>query len=121
MIIAGYLGKNSFVKKVYYPGLESHPGFEIARKQMRAFGGILSFELDKNKVNPEQFLRNLKMIRPALSLGGVETIVCAPAVTSHEKITETERAQLGITDSLLRLSVGVEDTDDIIADLAQAM
>ncbi len=121
MIISEYLEKNPLVKKVYYPGLKSHSGFEIARKQMRAFGGMVSFELDDSKVNPRQFLRKLKMIRPALSLGGVETIVCAPAVTSHEKISESERAQLGITDSLLRLSVGVEDTDDIIADLAQAM
>ena len=121
MIIAGYLQEHPLVKKVYYPGLESHPGFAIARKQMRAFGGMVSFELDDQKVDPQQFLRNLKMIRPALSLGGVESIICAPVTTSHAKLTDAERAQLGITDSLLRLSVGVEDADDIITDLAGAM
>ena len=82
---------------------------------------MVSFEIDNKKMVPHQFLRNLKMIRPALSLGGVETIVCAPVATSHEKISDAERADLGITDALLRLSVGIEDADDIIADLEQAM
>lgn len=88
---------------------------------MRAFGGMVSFELEDQKVDPHQFLRNLKMIRPALSLGGVETIICAPVATSHAKLTDAERAELDITDGLLRLSVGIEDSDDIIADLEQAM
>jgi len=70
---------------------------------------------------PNQFLRNLKMIRPALSLGGVESIICAPVVTSHAKISSAERVELGITDSLLRLSVGIEDPDDILADIEQAL
>jgi len=70
---------------------------------------------------PNQFLRNLKMIRPALSLGGVESIICAPVVTSHAKISAAERVELGITDSLLRLSVGIEDPDDILADIEQAL
>ncbi|RLC05999.1 MAG: cystathionine beta-lyase [Deltaproteobacteria bacterium] len=121
MKIAKYLQGHSLIRSVYYPGLESHPGYEIARKQMRAFGGMVSFEIDNKKMVPHQFLRNLKMIRPALSLGGVETIVCAPVATSHEKISDAERADLGITDALLRLSVGIEDADDIIADLEQAM
>ena len=121
MIIAEYLQEHPLVKRVYYPGLESHPGYEIARKQMRAFGGMVSFELDDKKVTPHRFLRNLKMIRPALSLGGVETIICAPVATSHAKLTDGERAELGITDGLLRLSVGIEDADDIMADLEQAM
>jgi cystathionine beta-lyase/cystathionine gamma-synthase len=121
MIVAKHLQEHPLVRQVYYPGLESHPGYEIARKQMRAFGGMLSFELDDKKVTPHTFLRNLKMIRPALSLGGVETIVCAPVATSHAKLTDEERAELGITDALLRLSVGIEDVDDIIADLEQAM
>ena len=121
MIVAKHLQEHPLVRRVYYPGLESHPGYEIARKQMRAFGGMLSFELDDKKVTPHTFLRNLKMIRPALSLGGVETIVCAPVATSHAKLTDGERAELGITDALLRLSVGIEDVDDIIADLEQAM
>jgi cystathionine beta-lyase len=112
---------NAFIQKVYYPGLEDHPGFDIARKQMKHFGGMLSFELDSHKIDPYRFLKNLKMITPALSLGGVETIICAPVTTSHQKMTDEERAELGITDSLLRLSVGIEDVDDIIGDIDQAL
>ncbi len=121
MSIAKYLQGHSCVKRVYYPGLKSHPDFEIAQKQMRAFGGMVSFELDDKKVDQHQFLNKLKMVRPALSLGGVETIVCVPVVTSHEKMTPAERRDLGITDTLLRLSVGIEDADDIMADIEQAM
>ena len=121
MSVAKYLQGHSCVKRVYYPGLESHPDFEIAQKQMRAFGGMVSFELDDKKVDQRQFLNKLKMIRPALSLGGVETIVCAPVLTSHEKMTPAERRDLGITDALLRLSVGIEDADDIMADIEQAI
>lgn len=121
MSIAKYLQKHPCVRRVYYPGLEGHPGFEIARKQMQGFGGMVSFELDDKKVDQHQFLKKLKMIRPALSLGGVETIVCVPVVTSHEKMTPAERIELGITDALLRLSVGIEATEDIMTDIEQAM
>jgi cystathionine beta-lyase/cystathionine gamma-synthase len=121
MRVAGYLQEHPLIRRVYYPGLESHPGYEIARKQMRGFGGMVSFELDQNSVTPHQFLKNLKMIRPALSLGGVETIICAPMATSHAELTDGERAERGITDALLRLSVGIEDSDDIMADIEQAM
>ena len=118
-IIAEYLQKDTRIRKVFYPGLESHPGHALAKKQMNGFGGMLAFELDGPA--PEQFLKNLKVITPALSLGGVETIICSPATTSHEKITEAERAELGITDNTLRLSVGIEDPDDIIADIDRAL
>jgi cystathionine beta-lyase len=121
LLIARHLQTKSLIRKVYYPGLEDHPGFDIARIQMKNFGGMLSFELDADKIDPHQFLKNLKMITPALSLGGVETIICAPVTTSHQKMTDAERAQLGITDSLLRLSVGIEDPDDIRADIDQAL
>ena len=121
LVVANYLQTNPLIKKVYYPGLEDHPGFAIARKQMRAFGGMLSFELDAQKVDPLQFLRNLSLVRPALSLGGVETIICAPVATSHAKLTDEQRAELGITESLLRLSVGIEDANDLIADIQQAL
>ena len=121
LAIARYLQANSAIKKVYYPGLENHPGFDIAKKQMRAFGGMLSFELDGQKTDPRAFLKELKLIRPALSLGGVESIICAPATTSHAKLSTEQRKQLGITDSLLRLSVGIEDVDDLIADIDQAL
>ncbi len=120
LLIARHLQANPLIRKVYYPGLEDHPGFDIARKQMRNFGGMLSFELDTQKFDPHRFLKNLKLITPALSLGGVETIICAPVATSHQKMTDAERAELGITDSLLRLSVGIEDADDIMADIDQA-
>ncbi|MEJ2285169.1 MAG: PLP-dependent aspartate aminotransferase family protein [Desulfobacterales bacterium] len=119
--IARHLQSNPRIQKVYYPGLEDHPGFDIARKQMKNFGGMLSFELDARTIEPYRFLKNLKLITPALSLGGVETIICAPVTTSHQKMTDEERAELGITDSLLRLSVGIEDVDDIVADIDQAL
>ena len=119
--IARHLQANHLIQKVYYPGLEDHPGHEIARKQMKNYGGMLSFELDAQKIDPYRFLKNLKLITPALSLGGVETIICAPVTTSHQKMTDEARAELGITDSLLRLSVGIEDVEDIIADIDQAL
>ena len=119
--IARHLQTNPLIQKIYYPGLEDHPGHDIARGQMKNYGGMLSFELDPDKTDPYQFLKNLRLITPALSLGGVETIICAPVTTSHQKMTDEERAGLGITDSLLRLSVGIEDVDDIIADIDQAL
>jgi cystathionine beta-lyase/cystathionine gamma-synthase len=121
LTIAGYLQNKSRIRKVNYPGLENHPGFEIAARQMKAFGGMLSFELDDQGIAPSEFLKKLNLIKPALSLGGIETIICAPVTTSHEKVSSEERAKLGITDSLLRLSVGIEDVDDIIADIDQAL
>jgi cystathionine beta-lyase len=118
-IIAEHLQQDARIQKVYYPGLESHPGHALAKKQMRGFGGMLAFELAGPA--PQTFLKNLKVITPALSLGGVETIICSPATTSHQKISAAERAELGITDNTLRLSVGIEDPDDIIADIEQAL
>jgi cystathionine beta-lyase/cystathionine gamma-synthase len=119
--IAAYLQKDPRIRKVYYPGLENHPAHAVAKNQMKGFGGMLAFELGSGAPDPERFLRNLKLITPALSLGGVETIICSPAKTSHEKITAAERAELGITDNLLRLSVGIENPADIIADLDGAL
>ena len=87
---------------------------------MTGFGGMLSFELDDG-IDPLRFLRSLRLVNCAISLGGVETIICSPATTSHQKITAAERAELGISDGLLRLSVGIEDVEDIIADLEQAL
>jgi cystathionine beta-lyase len=121
LLIARHLQTKSLIRKVNYPGLEDHPGFDIARKQMKNYGGMLSFELDADKIDPQRFLKNLKMITPALSLGGVESIICAPVTTSHQKMTDAQRAELGITDSLLRLSVGIEDPEDIKADIDQAL
>ena len=119
--IARHLQANGLIRKVNYPGLADHPGFDIACKQMRAFGGMLSFELDDQKIDPHNFLSKLNLIRPALSLGGVETIICAPVATSHAKLTAEQRAALGVTESLMRLSVGIEDANDLIADIEQAL
>jgi cystathionine beta-lyase len=121
MVIAEFLARHPAVRRVHYPGLDSHPAYAVARRQMWGFGGMLSFEVDERHVTCERFLRRLKLITPALSLGGVETIICAPAATSHVKLTPAERAQLGISEGLLRLSVGIEDAEDILADIAQAL
>jgi len=119
-IIAGYLDENEHVKRVYYPGLINHPGFEVASRQMRGFGGMLSFEL-ADDIDPVSYIRRLELVICAVSLGGVETTICQPVATSHQKVSENERQRLGITDGLLRLSVGIEDAEDISADLLQAL
>jgi cystathionine beta-lyase len=119
--VADFLTHQPAVRRVNYPGLGTHPGHDIARRQMKGFGGMLSFELDEGQCTADRFLRRLKLITPALSLGGVETIICASAKTSHSKLTPAERQELGISDGLLRLSVGIEDPEDLIADIAQAL
>lgn len=119
--IAEFLNGHDSVKRVNYPGLPGCKGHEIARSQMTGFGGMLSFELDEKKVGTPDFLRRLQIIRPAVSLGGVETLICAPAETSHAKMSAEERIRVGITESLLRLSTGIEHIDDLIEDLSQAL
>ena len=119
--LARYLQDHPRITTVYYPGLETHPGFDVACKQMRGFGGMLSFELDEAGIKPDRFVRNLRLIAPALSLGGVETIICAPALTSHVKVSVEDRLRMGISDGLFRLSVGIEEADDLMADLDQAL
>lgn len=119
MIIARALEKESGIGKVNYPGLKDHPGHSIAKKQMKGgFGGMLSFEV---KGNPDKFLKRLKLIKKAISLGGVETTISAPVKTSHAKLTPAERAAVGISDKLLRLSVGIEEAEDILNDIKQAL
>jgi len=119
--IAEFLAAHSAVRKVNYPGLPGFKGHSIARSQMSGFGGMLSFELNGDSGFPTPFLRCLKLITPAVSLGGVETLICCPAQTSHSKISAEERRRIGINDSLLRLSVGIEDADDLIEDLDKAL
>jgi cystathionine beta-lyase len=121
LAVARHLENHQNVQRVNYPGLETHPGYDTARKQMRGFGGMLSFELTEERIDPQQFVRKLDLIRPALSLGGVETIICAPSATSHVKLSAAERKELGIADGLFRLSVGIEDPADIMADLDHAL
>jgi len=118
--LAQYLQTRPEVSAVYYPGLESHPDHAVAAAQMSGFGGMLSFELNEDRAQLEPFLRRLRLITPALSLGGVETIVCAPKDTSHAKVSSAERGRMGISDSLLRLSAGIEDPEDLIADMEEA-
>jgi cystathionine beta-lyase/cystathionine gamma-synthase len=119
--IASFLASQKAVRKVNYPGLPDFPGYAIAKAQMRGYGGMLSFELDDAVVSPFSFLRKLKLITPAVSLGGVETIICRPADTSHSRMTAEERKRIGISDSLLRLSVGIESAEDLMEDLEHAM
>lgn len=119
MALATYLENEPKVSAVYYPGLKSNPGYAIARRQMPGgFGGMLSFEI---KGNPERFLRKLKIVRKAISLGGVESSMAQPVKTSHAKLTAAERKAAGISDKLLRFSVGIEDVSDLINDIKQAL
>ncbi len=119
--IARRLEKHAKVRRVNYPGLASSAYHELAKSQMAGFGAMLSFELDEAKVDPGRFIRALRLIKPAVSLGGIETTICAPAVTSHAKISAEERRRIGISDSLLRLSVGIEQADDLLEDIEQAI
>ena len=117
--IAQFLENHNSVNQVNYPGLPKHPNHAVANKQMHGYGGMLSFELkDSNIVD---FQKRLTLITPAISLGGVETIISAPVLTSHKKLSEEQRKKEGITDNLLRLSVGIEHAEDLIEDLEQAI
>ena len=119
--IARFLEAHPFVERVNYPGLESHPQFEIARRQMRGFGGMLSFSLKGDFETVKAFLPRLKLAHRAANLGSVETIVGPPATTSHVECTATERAAMGIPEALVRYSTGIEAVEDLIADLEQAL
>ncbi len=118
--IAEYLQKNPAVSKVYYPGLPNDPGYEINRKQAKTGGGMISFELTKG-YDHKKFLSSTKMIALAESLGGVESLLCHPASMTHASIPKDLREKEGITEGLIRLSVGIEDKEDIIEDLQQAL
>jgi len=119
--IANFLDNLSIVKKVYYPGLSDHPGHSTACEQMNGFGAMLSFELDGSNLTIYDFMKRLNIIKPAVSLGGIETTICDPVTTSHAKVSAEVRASQGITDSLLRLSVGIENIEDLIKDIKQAL
>ena len=120
--IAQFLDKHPKVAEVYYPGLENHPNYNIANKQMKDFGGIVSFRLkEESKEAALNFLENTQVFTLAESLGGVESLVSHPVTMTHASIPEEERLKIGITDSLIRLSVGIEDVEDLLADLEQAL
>jgi len=118
--LAKYLEKHEDVERVYYPGLKSHPDHELAKSQMRGFGGMLSFEL-KEGINASLFQKQLKMIKPSMSLAGVESTILLPTLTSHALLSAEEREAEGIKDNLMRFSVGIEEKEDLIADLEQAL
>ncbi len=118
--IAEWLSRSGYVTKVYYPGLVSDPGYEIQKKQARGAGAMISFVLDE-KYDYKVFFESLKLITLAESLGGVESLVCHPASMTHAAIPADIRKEVGIVDELIRFSVGIEDADDLIADLEQAI
>jgi len=119
--VAKYLENHSLVDKIFYPGLSSHPQYDLATRQMTEFGGMVSFTFKSGKKEDAiRFLENVKVFTLAESLGGVESLANLPAMMTHASIPEDKRAVLGITDDLVRLSVGIEDAEDLIADLEQA-
>ena len=119
--VAEFLDKHPKIEKVYYPGLETHEGYNIVKKQMKDFGGMISFELKGGYEAGKTLLNNLKLCSLAVSLGDTETLIQHPASMTHSPYTKEEREAAGITDGLVRLSVGLENVEDIIADLEQGL
>jgi cystathionine beta-lyase/cystathionine gamma-synthase len=120
--IAHWIRKHPKVNKVYWCGFEDHPGYAIASRQMRGYGGMISFELKNNSAEEtKRVLSSTRLFSLAESLGGVESLISQPATMTHASIPREERMKNGLNDSLIRLSVGIEDADDLIADLAQAI
>ena len=119
MAVANYLAAKQQVKKIYYPGLPTHPGHALAKQQMSGFGGMIAFDLGSLE-NAKRFLERVKLCSLGESLGGVETLISHPATMTHASVPPDERNRLGITDGLVRISVGIEDVEDLIADLEQA-
>jgi len=119
--LAKWLEQQPQVKRVYYPGLPSHPQHELAKRQMHGFGGMISVDLNSDLEGARRFLENVKIFALAESLGGVESLIEHPAIMTHATIPAETRAKLGIGDGLVRLSVGVEDLEDLRADLAHAL
>lgn len=120
MKLAGFLESHSKVEKVYYPGLKSHPQHDLAKKQMRGFGGMLSFEIKGTAEQAHRFVENLKLFFLATSLGGVESLISIPAKMSHDYLPPEERERLGIKENLIRVSVGIENVEDLIKDMEEA-
>ncbi|KZS38553.1 cystathionine beta-lyase [Aquimarina aggregata] len=118
--LAKWLKKHDDIAAVYYPGLSSHPDHELAKKQMKGFGGMLSFEL-KNGLDASTFQKELKLIKSSMSLAGVESTILSPHLTSHALLSEDERQLQGINDGLLRFSVGIEEKEDLVYDILQAL
>jgi len=121
MKVAEYLDRHPGVERVIYPGLASHPQHDVARKQMRAFGGMVTIYLKGGLEASRRMLERVQIFALAESLGGVESLIEHPAIMTHASVPPEQRAKLGISDGLVRLSVGIEDVDDLIADLEQAL
>ena len=119
-LLAEFLKEQPWISKVYYPGLEDHPGHEIAKKQMNGFGGMLSFDLEAG-MDTKQFLMSLELIKPTMSLAGIESTALSPRLTSHALLNEEERQHQGITPQMVRFSAGIEAIDDLKNDLLQSM
>jgi cystathionine beta-lyase len=120
--IAHFLATHPKVDKVYWPGFETHPNHAVAKKQMRGFGGMISFTLVGNKIeDAHAIVKKVKLFALAESLGGVESLIGHPATMTHASIPKEEREKTGVVDSLIRLSVGVEDVEDLISDLTDAL
>lgn len=118
--LAQFLYKHELIKRVYYPGLKSHPQYELARSQMKGFGGMLSFELMEG-IDAETFLRSLNLIKDSMSLAGVESTMILPRKTSHALLSQDERDAQGICDGLIRFSLGIESKSDLVFDIEQAL
>jgi cystathionine gamma-lyase len=115
--IASYLEAHDMVERVYYPGLESHPQYDLARRQMRGFGGMLSFEIKGGLDAARRFVESLRIFSLAESLGGVESLIEIPSIMTHASLSYEERMRIGLRDNLIRVSVGIEDIEDLIGDL----
>ncbi|MEM5540451.1 MULTISPECIES: trans-sulfuration enzyme family protein [unclassified Olleya] len=118
--LAKWLDKQTFVKQVYYPGLKSHPEHKLAKSQMKGFGAMLSFELIDN-INSDQFMKQLQLIKASMSLAGIESTMLSPTQTSHSLLTPEQRLEIGISDGLIRFSLGIEEAKDLKADIKQAV
>jgi cystathionine beta-lyase len=118
--MAEFLHSHDDINAVYYPGLKSHPDHELAKKQMQGFGGMLSFEL-KESINPSEFMKGLQLIKPSMSLAGVESTMLLPVETSHSLMSTEDREKQGIKDGLIRFSIGIEEIEDLITDFTQAL
>jgi cystathionine gamma-lyase len=121
MAVARFLVSSPKVEQVFYPGLPSHRQHELAKRQQKGFGGMVTFRIKGGLDNSKLFLQSCKLFALAESLGGVESLGELPCVMTHGSVSAEDRAALGITDTLIRLSCGVEDTDDLVEDIRQAL
>jgi cystathionine beta-lyase/cystathionine gamma-synthase len=119
--VAEFLAEHASVRSVHYPFLKSHPEFAVAREQMSGGGGMVSFEVEGTGEDARKVSEAMRLFTLAPSLGGVESLVSIPVLTSHAMIPESDRAQMGVTEQMIRLSVGIENADDLIADLEHAL